>query len=175
MNLQEKQAYVKEKLHLIPEEERAFFNQNFAWVFAKNSSCLETNQTITLEEVASITKGHFTNVRDINLSRKVYNNYRSHQRMLEMVEENRPFNADLIKDLHEEVLAGFEGGGLYRNTMIHINNSKYVPCDPIKIYKRMTKYFDEYDFGGKKGLELASFAHMRKHLLRLETCYVLAN
>lgn len=161
MNLQEKQAYVKEKLHLIPEEERAFFNQNFAWVFAKNSSCLETNQTITLEEVASITKGHFTNVRDINLSRKVYNNYRSHQKMLEMAEENRPFNADLIKDLHEEVLAGFEGGGLYRNTMIHINNSKYVPCDPIKIYKRMTKYFDEYDFGGKKGLELASFAHMQ--------------
>lgn len=161
MNLEEKQAYVKNNLHFVPEEELAFFNQNFAWVFSKNSSCLETNETITLEEVASITKGHLSNCHDVNLSRKVYNNYRSFQKMKEMVNENKEFNADLIKDLHEEVLAGFEGGGMYRNTMIRINNSKYVPCDPIKIYKRMTKYFDEYDFGGKKGLELASFAHMQ--------------
>lgn len=161
MTLQEKQAYVAEKLHLLPEEELKIFNKNLARVFAKNSSCFETNESITLEDVVSITKGHPVKGYDENLKRKVYNNYRAHRRLKDLIEENRAFDADLIKDLHEEVLNGFEGGGMYRNTMIHINGSKYVPCDPIKIYKRMTKYFDEFDFGGKKGLELASFAHMQ--------------
>ena len=161
MNLQEKQAYVQENLHYVPEEELKLFKKNFARVFAKNSSCFETNQTISLEDTVAITKGYPVQGIDENLKRKVYNNYRAYRHMLELIEEGRTFDADLIKDLHEEVLNGFEGGGLYRNTMIHINGSKYVPCDPIKIYKRMTKYFDEFDFGGKKGLELASFAHMQ--------------
>ena len=161
MTLQEKQAYVEKNLHLLPEEEFKIFRKNLARVFAKNSSCFETNQTITLEDVVSITKGYPVQGIDENLKRKVYNNYRAYRKMVELAEENATFNADLIKDLHEEVLAGFEGGGMYRNTMIHINGSKYVPCDPIKIYKRMTKYFDEIDFGGKKGLELVSYAHMQ--------------
>lgn len=161
MTLQEKQAYVAEKLHLLPEEELKIFNKNLARVFAKNSSCFDTNETITLEDVVSITKGHPVQGYDENLKRKVYNNYRGFRRLKDMLEENRAFDADLIKDLHEEVLNGYEGGGMYRNTMIHINGSKYVPCDPIKIYKRMTKYFDEIDFGGMKGLELASYAHMQ--------------
>ena len=161
MNLQEKQAYVEKNLHLLPEEEFKIFRKNLARVFAKNSSCFETNQTISLEDVVAITKGYPVQGIDENLKRKVYNNYRAYRKLQDLIEEDRKFDADLIKDLHEEVLNGFDGGGLYRNTMIHINNSKYVPCDPIKIYKRMTKYFDEYDFGGKKGLELASFAHMQ--------------
>ena len=161
MTLQEKQAYVEKNLHLLPEEEFKIFRKNLARVFAKNSSCFETNQTITLEDVVSITKGYPVQGINENLKRKVYNNYRAYRKMVELAEGNATFNADLIKDLHEEVLAGFEGGGMYRNTMIHINGSKYVPCDPIKIYKRMTKYFDEIDFGGKKGLELVSYAHMQ--------------
>ena len=58
MNLQEKQAYVKENLHLVPEEELKLFRKNLARVFAKNSSCFETNQTISLEDVVAITKGY---------------------------------------------------------------------------------------------------------------------
>ena len=100
MNLQEKQAYVKENLHLVPEEELKLFRKNFARVFAKNSSCFETNQSITLEDVVSITKGYPVQGIDENLKRKVYNNYRAYRRIKDLIEEGRAFDADLIKDLH---------------------------------------------------------------------------
>lgn len=161
MNLLEKKAYVEKNLHLVPEEELNLFNNNFSCIFAKHSACLDNNMTVSLEEVVSIVKGHVVNSSDVDFMRKIYNIYKAYLSMLDMIKENRPFNADMIKDLHEIILSGYPGGGLYRNTSISINNSKYVPCDPIKIYKRMDKYFDEIDFGGKKGLELASYAHMQ--------------
>ena len=93
MTLQEKQAYVEKNLHLLPEEEFKIFRKNLARVFAKNSSCFETNQTITLEDVVSITKGYPVQGIDENLKRKVYNNYRAYRKMVELAEGNATFTS----------------------------------------------------------------------------------
>ena len=58
MTLLEKKQYVTENLHLVPEEELRLFNYNFACVLTKNSSCIEGDKIVSVEEVVSITKGH---------------------------------------------------------------------------------------------------------------------
>ena len=50
MNLMEKKKYVDENIKYVPNEELAMWDNNFACVFARNSSCMEGYQ-ITLEEV----------------------------------------------------------------------------------------------------------------------------
>ena len=71
MNFDEKKKYVDENLKYVPAEELALWENNFACVYARNSSCME-GYNITLEEVVSITKG-FSVKCDGTLGRSVHN------------------------------------------------------------------------------------------------------
>lgn len=160
MTLQEKKQYVIDYKHLISEEELRLFEFNFACVLTKNSTCIEGNQIVTVEDVVSITKGY--NVRiDETLKRSIYNHFKTYNYMLDYINNGKEFTEDFVKDLHEMLLDGIINGGLYRNINLSIKNSKHTPCDYIKVYDRMAKYF--YGLAHFEGtdLEKAAYAHLQ--------------
>lgn len=160
MTLQEKKQYVNDYKHLIPENELKLFEFNFACVFTKNSSCIEGNQIVTVEDVVSITKGYNVKI-DETLKRSIYNHFKTYHYMLEYLNEGKEFSEDFVKDLHEMLLDGIINGGLYRNINLSIKNSSHTPCDYIKVYDRMNKYF--YTLANFEGtdLEKAAYAHLQ--------------
>ena len=160
MTLEEKKQFVNDNLKVIPEEELKLFNYNFACVFTKNSTCIEGNQLVTVEDVVSITKGY--NVRiDETLKRSIYNHFKAYHYMLEYINNGNEFSEDFVKDLHEMLLDGIINGGLYRNINLRIKNSAHTPCDYIKVYDRMNKYF--FDLANYQGttIEKATYAHLQ--------------
>lgn len=160
MNLEEKKLYVQDNLKYVPVEEVNLFNYNFACVYTKNSSCIEGNTMVSVEDVVSITKGFQVRI-DETLKRSIYNHFRTYNFMLEYIKEQKPFNEDFVKDLHEMLLDGIINGGLYRNINLSIRNSKHTPCDYIKVYDRMKKYFDTLANYGGTSLQKAAYAHLQ--------------
>ena len=160
MTLLEKKQYVTENLHLVPEEELRLFNYNFACVLTKNSSCIEGDKIVSVEEVVSITKGHNVKI-DEALKRSIYNHYKAYDYMLRSIEEGKELTEDFVKDLHEILLDGIINGGLYRNINLSIKGSNHTPCDYIKVYDRMKKYYVTLDTFEGTGLEKASYAHLQ--------------
>lgn len=163
MNLQEKRNYVLENLHFVPEEEMKLFNFNFACVLTRNSVGMENGKRASLEEVVSIVRGY--NVRvDETLKRNIYNHYKAHDMVLKYLSqnENKELKEEFLKDLHAQLTKGIlETGGLYRNVNIKINGSMHTPCDYVKVYDRMKKYFNDVNYGEKDGFEAIAYAHLQ--------------
>lgn len=159
MNLMEKKKYVDENIKYVPSEELAMWDNNFACVFARNSSCMEGYQ-ITLEEVVSITKG-FSVKCDGTLGRSVHNHYLAYNMVKDYAKDNKVLTEDFFKDVHERVVSGIIQGGLYRNVDISIKGSNHTPCSYIKVYDRMSKFF--YDINNYQGsdIERAAYAHLQ--------------
>ncbi len=167
MNLQEKRNYVLENVGCVPAEELKAFNFNLACVLTKNSVGMESGKTASLEEVVSIIKGYNVKV-DETLKRSVYNYYKAYNMVLEYLEknENKDLTEDFLKDLHAQIMNGLlDDGGLYRNVNIKINGSNHVPCDHIKLYDRMAKYFN--DVNGRETDSMAEIAYAHLQLAKL--------
>ncbi len=159
MDLLEKRQYIIENKGNLPEKELELFKQNFACVFTRNSACIEGN-SITLEQVVSITKGY--NVKcDGNFARCVFNHYKAYQMVVDHASKKLELTEDFFKDVHEQLMDGIIAGGLYRNVDIRVNGSKHTPCSYIKVYDRMNKFF--YDINNYTGsvVEQAAYAHLQ--------------
>lgn len=163
MNLKEKREYVLENLHFVPEEEKRLFDFNFKCVLTRNSVGMESGKRASLEEVVSIVHGH--NVRiDETLKRSVYNHYRAYEQMLSYLEKDKnvELTEPMLKDLHATLTDGIlESGGLYRNVNIKISGSMHTPCDYVKVYDRMKKYFYDVNFNDKDDIEAIAYAHLQ--------------
>lgn len=160
MTLEEKKQYVNENLHYIPEDELNLFNYNFACVYTKNSSCIEGKILVSVEDVVSITKGYPVRI-DETLKRSIYNHFRTYEYMNEYLSLDKPFTEDFVKDLHEKLLEGIINGGLYRNTNLSIKGSSHTPCDYIKVYDRMKKYYNTLEYYEGSSLQKAAYAHLQ--------------
>ena len=161
MNLLEKKAYVDENLHYVPKEEIELYEQNFAWVYTRNSACIEGHE-ISLEEVVSITKSiGFSVKRDGTLVRSVYNHFLAFNMVKERAKETSELTEDFFKDVHEELMKGIINGGLYRNVNITIKGSNHTPCDYVKVYDRMNKFFYDINHYNGTALERAAYAHLQ--------------
>ena len=160
MTLLEKKQYVEENLKVVPEEELRLFNYNFACVLTKNSSCIEGDKIVSVEEVVSITKGHNVKI-DETLKRSIYNHFKTYASMLESIEKGTEFSEEYVKDLHEMLLDGIINGGLYRNINLSIKGSNHTPCDYIKVYDRMKKYYVTLETFEGNSIEKASYAHLQ--------------
>ena len=160
MNLEEKKLYVKENLKYVPAEEVRLYDYNFACVYTKNSTCIEGTTLVSVEDVVSITKGYPVRI-DETLKRSIYNHFRTYQFMLDYIHDGKPFTEDFVKDLDEMLLDGIINGGLYRNTNISIKGSHHTPCDYIKVYDRMKKYYDTLQNYEGTTIQKAAYAHLQ--------------
>ena len=161
MNLQEKKQYILDNAHLVPQEDKDAFDFNLACVLTKNSVGMESGKMASLEEVVSIVKGHNTKV-DETLKRGVYNYYKAYMMVKDYLANNNELTEEFLKDLHEQIVDRLmDCGGLYRNVNIKIKGSMHTPCDYIKVYDRMKKYFYDINNNDKEDFEAIAYAHLQ--------------
>lgn len=143
MNLNEKRAFVEKNLKFLPQKEKEAFDFNFVCVYTKNSVGMESGITTKLEEVVSVIRGR-NNTLSEELKRDIYNHYSGYLKMIAHLDEHpqNDLSEEDLKDIHHLIVKGVIEGGLYRNVNISVNGSGYVPCDHVKVYKRMNDYFN---------------------------------
>lgn len=161
MNLSEKKAYVEANLKFLPEFEKKAFDFNFLCVLTRNSVGMESGYKAQLEDVVAVVKGHPCKL-DEGLKRDIYNHYAAYLKMLDYLKQHPEgyLDEEIIKDIHEILVNGVIEGGVYRNVNIAIKGSKYVPCDPIKVYHRMDKYILQLN-EMENNLDKVVYAHLQ--------------
>ena len=161
MNLEEKRLYVQKNLEYLPKEEYESFEFNFACVFTKNSVGMEKGVLAHLEEVVSVIRGR--NVKlDETMKRALYNHYHAYLMLKDYATKYNEldFSEEFLKDLHAVVVKDIiDTGGCYRGVNIKINGSKHVPCDHIKVYDKMKRYFNNLATM-EDNLDKACYAHL---------------
>lgn len=159
MNLFEKKEFVAQNIHLIPQDELSSYHENFVEVLTKNSSTIE-GESITLGQVLQIIKG--INISgDSVLHRRVFNHYQAYKMVEDRAVKELPLTEDFMKDVHEILLDGITPGGMYRRVNITVKGSSYIPCDYVKLYDRMAKFFYELENFSGDPVELAAFTHLQ--------------
>ena len=163
MNLEEKRRFVEENIKHLPLDEEQSYKFNFACVFTKNSVGMESGHTARLEEVVSTIRGKNPPI-DEKLKRDDYTHYKAYLQVVDYVSirEDDHLSEDTVKNIHQTLTSGVFEGGIYRNVNIYINDSKYIPCDYIKVYERMRKYIDELN-KMPSSIDKACYAHLYLH------------
>lgn len=163
MNLQEKRKYVEENLDKLSKEELDFFHFNFACVYTRNSISIEHGKKeLPIREIMEIVRGMPVSCNE-DLKRSVYNHYCAYLDVCEATQKNLSFTEDLLKNTHVTLTKGVNDipGGLYRNVDISIKGSSHTPPSYLKVYDRMTKYFDTINSSTDNPIKVACYAHLQ--------------
>ena len=75
------------------------------------------------------------------------------------MKENKKFDEEKLKDIHEILVDGIFQGGVYRNVNINIFGATHQPPDYVKVYDRMAKFFRNLSEFEGTPLEKATYAH----------------
>ena len=115
-------------------------SNDFLIDFISNSISLDTT-LVSKEDVKNILDGHTDGINE-RVALLVNNYLDGFLFGVALATKNEVFTENDLKDIHEKVVNGFSNGGLYRNVDISIKGSNHTPPSHIKVYDRMSKYFD---------------------------------
>ena len=127
--------------------------------FISNSISLDTT-LVTKEQVQNILDGNTDNISERIVS--LVNNYLDGFLYgVALATKNDVFTENDLKDIHEKIVNGFSNGGLYRNVDISIKGSNHTPPSFIKVYDRMSKYFDTINSDDLDVYYKIAFSHLQ--------------
>ena len=119
------------------------------------------DNSLDIEEVKNVLAGQYVGVNSDKV-RRITNQKNAFLKIVEMAKEKEALTEDALKDLHQILMEGFNiPGGLYRNVDISVKGSNHTPCDYIKVYDRMKKYYDTLAFYEGTDIQKAAYAHLQ--------------
>lgn len=148
------------------EEEKdaqAEYQRNFLVQFAHNSSSIE-GSTLTPLQTALVVEGEFipSDDKELHDMFAVKGCYEGYDFMLQALEENRTFDENLIKDIHERTALDCQPRtrGVYRVVPAYITGSKTVPAPALKIREYMADLMFAFNNSSQHPLIRASAFHV---------------
>ena len=133
--------------------------ENFKTIYTYDAVGLEGRNKIPYDDVVKLLKVKKLPDYSERDQKEVINHYRSFEMVINWIKNEKVFDEELLKDLHEELVRGILPGGLYRNVNIQIVGATHQPPDYVKVYDRMKRFFDRLDMFEGSGLERAVYAH----------------
>lgn len=147
------------------EEEKdaqAEYQRNFLVQFAHNSSSIE-GSTLTPLQTALVVEGEFipSDDKELHDMFAVKGCYEGYDFMLQALEENRTFDENLIKDIHERTALDCQPRTrrVYRVVPAYITGSKTVPAPALKIREYMADLMFAFNNSSQHPLIRASAFH----------------
>ena len=132
--------------------------EHFAISYAYDALGMCENQ-FSKDDVHRISKSKALPEYSEREQKEIVNHLKAYQYVKDMVEKHIPFSEEKMKDIHEQLVQGIFQGGMYRNVNISIFGAAHQPPDYVKVYDRMSKFFQTLDFFEGTPLEKAVYAH----------------
>jgi len=117
------------------------------------------DKKLTLDDVERISKAKVLPDFSEREQKEILNHLKAFEYVKKEVHDHRPFSEEFIKDIHEILVDGIFPGGVYRNVNISIFGAAHQPPDHIKVYARMSRFFNTIDQFVGNDLERATYAH----------------
>lgn len=133
--------------------------KKFALIYTYDAVGMEGHNRIPYEDVKRLSHAKALLEYSEREQKEILNHLKAFEYVKKEAKENKPFNEEKLKDIHEILVEGIFQGGVYRNVNISIFGASHQPPDYVKVYDRMSKFFINIDNFEGTVLEKASYAH----------------
>lgn len=133
-------------------------DEKFAITYAYDALGMCENQ-FSKDDVHRINKSKVLPEYSEREQKEMINHLNAYRFVKDMVSKKLPLTEESMKDIHEHLVQGIFQGGVYRNVNISIFGAAHQPPDYVKVYDRMSKFFQTLDFYEGNKLEKAIYAH----------------
>lgn len=136
------------------------FNTAFEIEYAHNSTAIEGN-TLSLIETKLVLEDEISignkSLREIY---EVVNHNKAFSYVKKCVDESKPLDENIVKDIHSILLENILVGGVYRNVEVRITGAKHKPPVPSEMYYQIKEFFSKINSKTDLNLiELAAWTH----------------
>jgi Fic family protein len=133
--------------------------KKFIAIYTYDAVSMEGHNKIPFEYVEKIIEhGTIDGYSDKDQT-EILNHVEAFYFIKKLAASDKEFNSEILKDLHEVLSSNVFPGGSYRNVNIQIFGAKHQPPDCMKVYDRMSKYFNVLSNFEGSTLDLAIYAH----------------
>lgn len=156
-----KQELVNKKKALTKDELKKV-RETFDTLYIYESTSFD-NDDFTYEDVEFLLEDHSRVFPDKKRNRRksIINNYHALQMVHRLADKKIAYDEDTVKDLHQVLVDGIISGGIYRSRDLFILGAKHVPPSYLKIYKKMSEYFEKLQSAELTGFERIAYAHLQ--------------
>ncbi|MBU1093418.1 MAG: Fic family protein [Firmicutes bacterium] len=133
--------------------------KKFALIYTYDAVGMEGQNRIPYEDVKRLSHAKALLEYSEREQKEILNHLKAFEFVKKEAKENKPFNEEKLKDIHEILVEGIFQGGVYRNVNISIFGASHQPPDHVKVYDRMSKFFINIDNFEGTVLEKATYAH----------------
>ncbi|MCL2838110.1 MAG: Fic family protein [Oscillospiraceae bacterium] len=158
--LYEKREYYQKYKHLLSDAIISNYETAFAIEYTHNSTAIEGN-TISLAETKLLLEDKVSvGGKDIREIYEVMNHNKAFAYVQRCIDEGKPLDENIIKDIHNILMENIMVGGIYRNVDVYISGAQHVPPPPQEMYVQIKNFYS--DLSRKNDLnplELAAWTH----------------
>ncbi|MCR3906234.1 MAG: Fic family protein [Tenericutes bacterium] len=133
--------------------------KRFALLYTYDAVGMEGHNRIPYEDVRRLSQAKALLEYSEREQKEILNHLKAFEFVVKEAKELHKFNEDKLKDIHEMLVDGIFQGGIYRNVNINIFGASHQPPDYVKVYDRMSKFFNNLEQFEGNIIEKATYAH----------------
>ena len=158
--LEQKKTFVNANKHLLPQAVLENYSLAFDIEYTHNSTAIEGNTLSLMETKLLIEDKLSVGGKDLREVYEVINHSNAFSYLSRKIEENRPLDENIIKEIHAMLMDNIMMGGVYRDVGVYISGAQHTPPPPEDMYRQIKKFY--VDLGIQKDadpIELAAWTH----------------
>ncbi len=133
--------------------------EKFAIVYTYDAVGMEGKNRVPFEDVKRLLNTKALLEYSEREKKEILNHVKAFDHVCREAKRNVVFDEEKLKDIHEILVDGIFQGGIYRNVNIQIYGANHQPPDYVKVYDRMSKYFQALNEDWDDPIRKAVFAH----------------
>ncbi|WP_238655488.1 Fic family protein [Paenibacillus piscarius] len=132
----------------------------FELEYTHNSTAIEGNTLTLLETKVVLEEGLSVGGKMLREIYEVINHNKAYQYIKGCINDGKPLDEAIIKDIHAILTENIMVGGVYRNVEVYISGASHTPPPPNEMYQQVKNFYA--DLAEKKTddiIELAAWTH----------------
>lgn len=156
----QKKALFEAKRHLIPPEVLEKYEKDFEIEYAHHSTAIEGNTLTLIQTKVILEDGLSVGGKTLREIYEVTNHNKAFHFVRRCVEDGKPLDEGLMKDIHALLMENILVGGVYRNVEVRITGAGFKPPVPSEMFRQIKDFFAALPYRtGLNPIELAAWTH----------------
>lgn len=155
-----KKALYDQAKDQIPDLTVQSYVKAFELEYTHNSTAIEGNTLTLLETKVVLEEGISVGGKMLREIYEVINHNKAYQYIKSCINDEKPLNEGIIKDIHALLTENIMVGGVYRNVEVYISGAAHTPPVPNEMYQQVKNFYA--DLAEKNNIdiiELAAWTH----------------
>lgn len=137
------------------------YKQAFDIEYTHNSTAIEGNTLSLIETKAVIEDGVAVGGKLLREIYEVINHNKAFQYVRHCIDEKRPLDEPIVKDIHSMLMENIMIGGVYRMVDVYISGANHTPPTPNEMYHQVKNFYSDLSLKSEQinPIELAAWTH----------------